>query len=58
MIQAGLYEAGSDPTIDAAIACREPLEAFLTIKDKRNSKAHFASLKQALSHSKVGERSG
>lgn len=54
MIQAGLYEAGSDPSVDAAISCREPLEAFLTIKDKRNSQAHFASLKQALSHAQGG----
>ena len=50
MIQAGLYERGSDTGIDAAIACREPLEQFLTIKDKRNIAGHFAALKQALSH--------
>ena len=50
MIQAGLYERGSDAGIDAAIACREPLEQFLTIKDKRNIAGHFAALKQALSH--------
>ena len=52
MIQAGLYEGGSDPGVDAAIACRDPLEAFLTIKDNRPAKAHFASLKQVLSHAK------
>ena len=52
MIQAGLYEGGSDPAVDAAIACRDPLEAFLTIKDNRPAKAHFASLKQVLSHAK------
>ncbi|WP_341223622.1 FliI/YscN family ATPase [Loktanella salsilacus] len=50
MIQAGLYEAGSDTSIDAAIACREPLEQFLTIKDRRNIAGHFAALKLALSH--------
>lgn len=50
MIQAGLYEDGSDPAIDAAIACRDPLEGFLTIQDKRNAQAHFAALKAALSH--------
>ena len=50
MVQAGLYEQGSDQSIDAAIACHEPLEAFLTIKDKRDAKGHFAALKKALSH--------
>lgn len=50
MIQAGLYEKGSDAGIDAAMACREPLEQFLTIKDKRNIAGHFAALKHALSH--------
>ncbi|MBU2359033.1 MAG: FliI/YscN family ATPase [Alphaproteobacteria bacterium] len=54
MIQAGLYESGSDPQIDAAIACRDPLEQFLTIKDRRNIAGHFAALKQALSHATQG----
>ena len=58
MIQAGLYETGSDPTIDAAIACRDPLEAFLAIKDGRRAKGHFAALKLALTHgSPQGARS-
>lgn len=51
MIQAGLYSAGSDPTIDAAIACAPALDEFLTIKDKRGSLAHFAKLRQAMSTS-------
>ncbi len=50
MVQAGLYEAGSDPMIDAAIACYGPLEKFMTIKDKRDARAHFALLKKALAH--------
>ena len=50
MIQAGLYEKGSDAGIDAAIACRDPLEQFLMIKDRRAIAGHFAALKQALSH--------
>ena len=48
MVQAGLYESGTDPAIDAAIACHDGLEAFLTIKDKRDTRAHFAALKKAL----------
>ena len=53
MIQAGLYEAGSNADIDAAVACREPLEQFLVIKDKRAVAAHFAALKQALRAAKT-----
>lgn len=49
MIQSGLYAAGSDPKIDAAIQCSPDLNAFLTMKDKRGSLAHFAKLRQALS---------
>lgn len=48
MVQAGLYEAGSDNTIDNAISCRDPLEKFMTIKDKRDARGHFAELKKAL----------
>ncbi len=48
MVQAGLYEAGSDQRIDAAIACHEPLENFLTLKDKRDARGHFAALKKAM----------
>lgn len=53
MIQAGLYEAGSDADIDAAVTCREPLEQFLVIKDKRAVGAHFAALKLALGAAKT-----
>ncbi|PUB11784.1 FliI/YscN family ATPase [Yoonia sediminilitoris] len=51
MIQAGLYASGSDPNIDAAIACAPTLDEFLTIKDSRGSLAHFAKLRQAMATS-------
>lgn len=51
MIQSGLYTAGSDRTIDAAIAAYPMLETFLTIKDRRGTLAHFAKLRQAVAGS-------
>lgn len=48
MIQAGLYVAGSDPATDAAIACHEPLDNFLGIKDRRGTDAHFTLLRRVL----------
>ena len=48
MIQAGLYTAGSDKVIDAAVACYPALDNFLTIKDQRGTLAHFAKLRQAM----------
>lgn len=48
MIRAGLYEEGSDKGLDAAIACHQALESFLSITDGRPIQAHFASLRQAL----------
>lgn len=48
MIQSGLYAAGSDPAIDAAIACVPELDDFLTMKDGRGTLAHFAKLRQAM----------
>lgn len=48
MIQSGLYSAGSDVNIDAAIACHSALDRFLSVKDKRGMGAHFAALRQAL----------
>lgn len=50
MIRSGLYETGSDPDLDKAIACHESLEKFLTITDGRPAKSHFAALNQSLSH--------
>jgi flagellum-specific ATP synthase len=49
MIQSGLYTAGSDKAIDAAIASYPALDQFLTLQDKRGVLAHFAKLRQALS---------
>jgi flagellum-specific ATP synthase len=54
MIQAGLYAAGSDKAIDAAMACYPALDNFLTIKDQRGTLAHFAKLRQAIAGG-VGE---
>ncbi|MFQ1700434.1 FliI/YscN family ATPase [Loktanella agnita] len=48
MVQSGLYSAGSDKEIDAAIACAPTLDEFLTIKDSRGTLAHFAKLRQAM----------
>lgn len=48
MIQAGLYESGSDPQIDVAIKSQSALERFLTLKDGKTSQQHFAALRQAL----------
>ncbi|KQI69934.1 ATP synthase [Loktanella sp. 3ANDIMAR09] len=49
MIQAGLYQSGADPKLDAAVKCRDALETFLTIKDRRDAEAHFAQLRLAMS---------
>lgn len=54
MVQAGLYEAGSDPDIDTAIASHSALEKFLTLTDGRTAKHHFAALKQSLLHAGEG----
>lgn len=51
MIQAGLYTAGSDRNIDAAITAYPLLESFLSLKDRRGSLAHFAKLRQAINGS-------
>ncbi|MBS8271745.1 flagellum-specific ATP synthase FliI, partial [Halomonas litopenaei] len=51
MVQAGLYVAGSDPALDAAIATAPALEEFQKIKDGRGTLAHFAKLRQAVTAS-------
>jgi flagellum-specific ATP synthase len=51
MIQSGLYEAGSDPQIDAAVTCHAGLDSFLAMKDNRGTLAHFAKLRQAMVNS-------
>lgn len=54
MRQAGLYTPGADPEADAAVACHDALEKFLALTDRRPATAHFAALKQALSHGQSG----
>lgn len=56
MIQSGLYTAGSDPDIDAAIACAGPLEAFLTKRGATSPSLVFDDLRRALSASSQSER--
>lgn len=51
MIQSGLYVAGSDPMLDAAISAAPALEEFQTIRDARGTLAHFAKLRQAIATS-------
>lgn len=46
MIQAGLYEAGSDKKIDQAIDCHDALEALLSIRDNRGVAMHFEALRK------------
>jgi flagellum-specific ATP synthase len=48
MIQAGLYEEGSDPKIDDAINSYDAIDTFLTVKDNRGIKLHFDALKQTM----------
>ncbi|MDX8346423.1 FliI/YscN family ATPase [Cognatiyoonia sp. IB215446] len=48
MIQSGLYAAGSDKAIDAAIHCVPALHELMTVKDQRGSLSHFAKLRQAM----------
>lgn len=48
MIQAGLYPAGSDPEIDAAIACYPALDAFLAQSAAEGIRGSFARLAECL----------
>jgi len=48
MIQAGLYEKGSDPKTDLAIEVHEDLEGFMATQDKRTIAANFAMLTKIL----------
>jgi len=56
MIQSGLYTAGSDPEIDAAIACRGPLEDFLSRRGVASPSAAFEHLRKALSVTRQPDR--
>lgn len=55
MIQSGLYTAGTDPEIDAAIACHAPLETFLAKRDI-DTNAAFTALRQALAAAAGADR--
>ena len=48
MVQSGLYTAGSDPLLDAAISAAPALDEFQAIKDSRGTLTHFAKLRQAI----------
>jgi flagellum-specific ATP synthase len=41
MVQAGLYSAGTDPEIDAAIAAFPQLDEFIALRERENTKASF-----------------
>jgi len=53
MIQAGLYTPGTDPRLDAAIACEPGLDRFLALKEPRGIDAAFAALRSALSRART-----
>lgn len=48
MIQAGLYAAGTDASIDASIAAYPKLDEFITQREPDNTTASFAALAQCL----------
>ena len=48
MIRAGLYAAGSDAEIDAAVAVQPALERFLALQQSTGPAASFVALRQAL----------
>ena len=48
MIHAGLYSAGADPTIDAAIAAWPKLDGFLALSEREGIRASFERLAQCL----------
>lgn len=54
MIQAGLYVAGSDAQIDAAIACHDTLDRFLTLRKTGSTQASFTLLRQAIAKAQTG----
>ena len=48
MIRAGLYATGSDPIIDAAIACHDPLDEFFASYEAQDTKNSFERLTEIL----------
>lgn len=49
MIQAGLYSAGSDPQVDAAIRVWADLDAFIAMDEPKDTGASFSRLYEILS---------
>ncbi len=56
MVQAGLYVAGSDPRIDAAIAVQPALEQFLALRDGKGCGSSFLALRTALAADRGGAK--
>jgi flagellum-specific ATP synthase len=56
MIRAGLYTTGTDPEIDAAVACHQGLERFLAMRDLPDCSASFAALRMALAPARNATR--
>ena len=54
MIQAGLYSAGSDPLVDAAIRVFQPLDAFLSEDAPDGTQASFERLRAILDRAGPG----
>lgn len=50
MVQAGLYAAGTDPLVDAAIKAWPDLDAFLSEDEPLDTKASFGHLAECLAH--------
>jgi len=50
MIQAGLYAAGSDPVVDAAIKAWPDLDAFLSEDEPADTHASFGHLAECMAH--------
>ncbi|MEL7343519.1 MAG: FliI/YscN family ATPase [Pseudomonadota bacterium] len=48
MVQAGLYQAGTDPRIDDAIRVWPALDAFFAMSEKEDTPASFAALEECL----------
>ncbi len=53
MIRSGLYQAGSDPELDAAISCNAALNRFLARQGEASAAASFVALRQALSQART-----
>lgn len=50
MVQAGLYAAGSDPLVDAAIKAWPDLDAFLSEDEPADTRASFGHLAECMAH--------